>query len=69
VPCNADNALYSTRHVTTCGGKTRASPLNPGDYEDEKKTINLFPGTVEIKRRNSFEKLKAVYLWRHTLRY
>jgi hypothetical protein len=47
VPCNADNALYSRRYVTTCGGKTRAVPLNPGDNKNEKTTINRFPGKAE----------------------
>jgi len=60
--CNTDNALYSRRHVTTCAGKTRAGPLNSGDYENEKTTIDRFPGKVETKRRSNFEKLKAVYL-------
>jgi len=60
VPCNADNALYNRRYVTTCGGKTRAGPLNPGDIENEKKTINCFLGKAEIKRRRYLEKLRAI---------
>jgi hypothetical protein len=60
LPCSADNALYSRTYVTTCGGNTREGPLNPEDIENEKMTINRFPGKAEIKRQTIFEKLRAV---------
>jgi hypothetical protein len=37
-----------------------ADPLNPGDIENEKTTINRLPGKAEIKRPRNFEKLRAV---------